>query len=173
MTSSVYVEGNLQFTFSGYVTVEKFDDNQKNPYGMKSVDFVAEDTEKLYFLEVKDYQHPLATQEQIDYSLSMLQDASRNKSLFCVKMGQKVKDSLLRKYALGDVINKDVVFLLLINFDTLGKAERALLKSRISGFIPTGLNESRFLAFTSISFELVNAENLEEYGITCTAIAEG
>ena len=167
--SNVHVEGNLQFNFSEYVTVEKFDDKQKNPYGMKSVDFVAENADKLCFLEVKDYQHPKATQRRIDADLEMLQNAcKKGKSIFNIELGQKVKDSLLRKYAQGEVFSKNILFLLLIHFNMLGNYERALLKSKIDGFIPTGLNDKRFIAFTNISFDLVNAEKLEDYGIICT-----
>jgi hypothetical protein len=135
---------------------------------MKSVDFVVEDADSLCFLEIKDYQHPKAPQKHIDADLEMLQNACKNaKTIFNIEMGQKIKDSLLRKYAQGEVFSKNIVFLLLIHFDVLGNAERALLKSKIDGFVPTGLNDSRFHAFTSISFDLVNAEKLEGYGIIC------
>ena len=171
--SNVHIEGNLQFIFPRYDAVEKFDDKQKIPFGMKSVDFVAEDADRLCFLEIKYYQHPKATQKRIDTDLEMLQNACKNgKSIFNLEIGQKIKDSLLRKYAQGEEFSKNVVFLLLIHFDVLGNAERALLKSRIDGFVPTGLNDSRFLAFTSISFDLVNAEKLGGYGIICTEKGE-
>jgi hypothetical protein len=171
--NNVYIEGNLQFTFSGYVAVEKFDDKLRNPFGMKPVDFIAESADKIYFLEVKDYQHPRATRERIDADLDMLQNAfKKGKSNFCLEMGQKLKDSLLRKYAQDYTFSKDVVFLFLINFDKLGIEERLLLKSKIDGFVPTGLNADRFPAFTSISFDLVNAEQLKNYGIICTEKVE-
>jgi hypothetical protein len=53
--SKLHDEGNLRFDFSLCSAVERFDDKQHNPYGMKAVDFVAEDAESLYFIEVKDY----------------------------------------------------------------------------------------------------------------------
>ena len=83
-------------------------------------------------------------------------------------MGQKIKDSLLRKYSLGEKITKKVVYLLFINLDNLGKNERGRLKHKISGHVPTGLNDGRFREFTSISFDLVDAKQLESYGVSCT-----
>ena len=85
-------------------------------------------------------------------------------------MGEKIKDSLLRKYSTGDSFNKNVVYLLFINLDKLGAFERGLLMTKISGHIPTGLNDARFSAFSEISFDLVNTEKLRQYGIICSAI---
>lgn len=46
--------------------------------------------------------------------------------------------------------------------------ERGLLQDKISGYIPTGLNDAKYGAFTNIVFEAVDAERLQFYGITCT-----
>ena len=169
MVCKLLEEGNLQFDFSAYSLVERFDDKQINPYGMKAVDFVAEDDECLYFIEVKDYQNPKATEERRKADYKMLIEAGKEKAVFNLEMGEKIKDSLLRKYSLGEKITKKVVYLLMINLDKLGEFERGLLKERISGHVPIGLNESRFCEFTNISFDLVNAEQLKSYGIICAA----
>jgi len=42
------------------------------------------------------------------------------------------------------------------------------LQDKISGYIPTGLNDAKYGAFTNIVFEAVDAERLQFYGITCT-----
>jgi len=136
---------------------------------MKAVDFVAEDDECLYFIEVKDYQNPKATEERRKADYKMLIEAGKEKAVFNLEMGEKIKDSLLRKYSLGEKITKKVVYLLMINLDKLGEFERGLLKERISGHVPIGLNESRFREFTNISFDLVNSEQLKSYGIICAA----
>ena len=177
-------EGNLQFDFSGCPLVAdpvKFD--AKNPNGMMGVDFVAETEHHMYFIEVKDYQnpHPYA-QEHQQKELEMLVATAKGKneigdddpsaakgSIFSLKISQKLKDSLLRKYASGEAITKKAVYLLLINLDKLGSHERALLKNKISGYIPTGLNGNQFTAFSSVTFDIVTAEQLKTYGITCTA----
>jgi hypothetical protein len=45
-----------------------------------------------------------------------------------------------------------------------------MLKEKIIGHIPTGLNKDVYTAFTCISFDLVNPSQLETYGISCTVI---
>ncbi|MDR1320022.1 MAG: hypothetical protein LBK56_01140 [Gracilibacteraceae bacterium] len=161
-------EGNLQLDFSAFISAIRFDDQKTNPYGLKSVDFVAETADAVYYLEVKDFQNPKSQNFQMD--LQMLKDAQKDgKHTFCLEMGEKIKDSLLRQYAQGIILAKELKYLLLINLDVLGAAERGRLKAKISGHIPTGLNDTRFTAFTSISFELVTAEQLKTHGIVCIA----
>lgn len=163
-------EGNLRFEFSGFEPVERFDDKTINAYGMKAVDFVAESNTDVYFIEIKDFQHPNAPQGQRDADYKMLVSAvEEKKSVFCLEMGEKIKDSLLRKYSEGEAFYKNVVYLLVINLDQLGAFERGLLMAKISGHIPTGLNDERFSAFSKITFDLVNAKKLNQYGIICTA----
>ena len=166
--SSVFYEGNLQFTFTECDAAERFDTKDCNVYGMKSVDFIAETTDYLYFIEVKDYQHPNASPKRQKEDYRMLVEATNGgKTVFALEMGEKIKDSLLRRYAANGTFSKKVIYLLLINLDKLGEFERGFLKAKINGHVPTGLNDTRFSAFTEISFELVNAEQLEDYGIVC------
>ena len=162
-------EGNLQFQFPAFTSAERFDSKELNAFGMKCVDFVAEDEESLYFIEVKDYQHPNATPERrkIDYE-TLIAAVENKESVFSLEIGGKIKDSLLRKFSTGEKFSKKVIYLLLINLDKFSEFERGLLMTKISGHVPTGLNESRFSAFTSIAFDLVNPEQLKKYGITCT-----
>ena len=166
-------EGNLQFDFSGFEIVERFDDNEINAYGMKAVDFVVENENCAYFIEVKDFQHPKAPAERRKADYYMLVSAAEDeKSVFCLEMGEKIKDSLLRKYSAGESFSKTVVYLLFINLDKLGAFERGLLMIKINGHVPTGLNDERFSAFTEILFDLVNAEELKKYGVICTATCQ-
>ncbi|MCL2386135.1 MAG: hypothetical protein FWC89_01165 [Defluviitaleaceae bacterium] len=169
--SYLLVEGNLQFDFSAckpITPVQHFDSKQNNPYGMKTVDFFTETEDCLYFVEVKDYQHPEAKQLRRQEDYEMLTNAIMQKtSVFTLEMGQKIKDSLLRKYALGEEITKQVIYLLFVNLDGYGSRERLRLKEKIGGYIPMGLNDDKFAAFTSITFDLVNVEQLEKYGIAC------
>ena len=164
-------EDNLNFDFIDFLNAEKFDDDNKNAKGLFPVDFIAENTEYMYFIEVKDFQHPKATTQRRmeDYEMLTGKDVKGN-SIFAIKMGGKIKDSLLRKFASGYKFTKDVIYLLFINLDNLGTYERGRLKEKINnGYIPVGLDDGRFCEFTRISFDLVNAEQLKKYGITCTA----
>ena len=167
--NNVLDEGNLRFDFNACGTAERFDIDGTNPHGMKAVDFVVETVDCLYFIEIKDYQHPNAPQERRKIDLEILISAARDaKSIFVIEMGTKIKDSLLRKYAEGTSFTKKIIYLLVINLDKFGEHERGLLRAKISGHVPTGLNHNRFSAFTDIVFALVNVEQLNHYGIVCT-----
>ena len=177
-------EDNLLFDFACDHAPERFDIEKTNPRGMKSVDFVSETADTLYFIEVKDFQHPKATEENKKERYEMLMAAIRRRkseykmlvasvtdyiAFFPMDMGQKIKDSLLRKYAQGDKITKNIVYLLLINLDKLGASERLKLYDKIVGYIPTGLNDSRYSAFTNITFDIVDIKGIAKYGVTCSA----
>jgi len=163
----IFEEGNLRFDFTAFLNVIKFD--SESFQGMKAVDFFAENTDTLYFIEVKDYQHPNAPEARRleDYN-NLVKASMENDALFNLEIGGKIKDSLLRKYAEGEKFEKDVVFILFINMDKLLMPERGLLMTKIIGHVPTDLKKERFCAFSSIAFELVNAEQLTRHGITCT-----
>jgi|GEM_PF-1399773 len=168
--SKVLSEGNLRFDFIAYNTVERFDDVTN--HGMKAVDFVFETNDCLYFIEVKDFQNPNASLKRRKEDYDMLtKKETKEHAEFILGMGEKIKDSLLRKYAEGYTFEKRVVYLLFINLDKLGAHERGLLKVRISGHVPTGLNNhKRFSTFTEIVFDLVNANQLKQYGIDCKPV---
>jgi len=157
--SKVIDEENLLFGFIAYDTVERFDEKETNPHGMKAVDFIAETNDCLYFIEVKDFQHPNAppNQRQKDFDMLTNKD-SKEYAEFPLKMGGKIKDSLLRKYAEGYTFQKRVKYLFLFNMKKLGAQERIQLFDRIKGHVPTGLDDARFRAFTEISFDLVNVD---------------
>lgn len=169
--NDTYIEGNLRFEFSKGLAVDRFDDDKSNPYGMKSVDFLAEDDNCLYFLEIKDYQHPKATAAQRIKDITKLSNVSSLENThFCMEMGAKIKDSLLRRYALGKEFTKNVMYLLLINLDVLGEQDRRELYDRIRNHIPSGLNDEKYKKFTRIRFDLVSVKQIKQYGINCTVI---
>jgi len=170
MNNHLLEEDNLQFQFPEFDYAIKFDIHKNKTQGLLPVDFIAENKSNIYFIEVKDYQNPKATIERKKADEVMLHNATVEKNhIFVYKMGAKIKDSLLRKYALGEIISKDVIYLLFINMDKLGERERGQLKVRINNHIPSGLNENKYWRFTTIKFDIVNRSQLKnEYGITCT-----
>jgi len=169
MINNVFDEGNLRFDFTACGTAWRFDESNKNAHGMKAVDFIAETADCLYFVEVKDFQNPNAPQERRKEDFEMLIAAgTEEKAVFILEMGEKIKDSLLRRYAEGETFTKKVIYLLFVNLDNLSEFERGLLKVKISGHVPIGLNDKRFKAFNEISFNLVNSKQLSQYGIVCT-----
>ena len=182
--SNLIDEGNLQFDFSNcplIKPVERFDRKIGNPQGLEPVDFVAETADFLYFIEVKDFQHPnpKASHKEdydmlvaaIEYKKEMTRVNGNVKGMepvFPRKMGQKIKDSLLRKYALGEEFNKSVIYILLINMDALKDQQRLVLFDKIRGHIPAGLKHPQYSKFKDILFDLVDINQIKKYGITCT-----
>ncbi|MDR0764598.1 MAG: hypothetical protein LBE65_03290 [Synergistaceae bacterium] len=77
--NNTFEEGNLRFDFSDCGIAERFDDTQTNPRGMKAVDFVVESANCLYFIEVKDFQHPNASKEQREHDYKLLVEAGTGK----------------------------------------------------------------------------------------------
>jgi hypothetical protein len=182
--NNIFDEGCLQLDFSACGSAERFDDRKTNPHGMKNVDFVVENPDRLYFIEVKDFQNPNAPQAQRDNDYRLLIEAGMSKkkrnllnpdedeavSVFNLEMGEKIKDSLLRWYAVGNDFTKKITYLLFIRLDALDNPARRRLAEKIGGHIPTGLNKKCFRKFTELDFELVDAGGLQEYGIVCSVL---
>jgi hypothetical protein len=168
--NKVLEEGNFLFDFSAFTYVERFDKEFGNPAGLRPVDFVLENSNTMYFFEVKDFVNPKTPSDQVISDYDMLREAVKKgvKSVFNLEMGEKIKDSLLRKYALGHEFLKNVCYLLFINVDNFAPEELGRLKEKISGYIPTGLNNKKYNSFTKITFELVNREQLKNHNISCT-----
>jgi hypothetical protein len=165
--NNVLTEGKLSFDFTHCGTPTRFDSIHDS--GLNAVDFFVDTGRCMYFIEVKDYQNPDTPLEKQREDYSMLLAAGTNdESVFAYKMGSKIKDSILRVYAEGGDFPKNIIYLLFINLDKLGAEERGKLKLKISGQIPTGLNNERFSEFKEISFKLVDAKRLKRFGIICT-----
>jgi hypothetical protein len=57
--TTVFDEGSLRLDFSGCLNAEHFDQQgQERPEGMKAVDYVVEETERLLLVELKDPSDP-------------------------------------------------------------------------------------------------------------------
>jgi hypothetical protein len=136
--------------------------------GLKSVDFIVEDTNCLYLIEVKNYEQANAPELNRIQDYEMLTDKEKI-TKFLLEIGMKVKDTLLKRYAQEKPFAKDVMFLLIINFSRLQYNQRLKLLDRVRGYIPTGLNKKDYPAFTNISFDMPNFEKLKsEYGFDVT-----
>ncbi|MDR0811302.1 MAG: hypothetical protein LBN23_03365 [Paludibacter sp.] len=166
----IFEESGIKFDFSSCGITQKFDTNTYS--GLKAVDFISETDDCLYFIEVKNYQHPQAPLENKEKDYQMLIDAgtTSDTSVFNLEMGAKIKDSLLRQYASGCNFNKKVIYLLVIHLTKLGEFERGMLKTKILGHVPIGLNDTTFCKFKEISFEVTDIAQLGQYGIACTEI---
>jgi len=158
MDNSIATESGLEFDF--HLPYER--DDAVTCFGLKAVDFIVEGNESLYFIEVKNFEHPDTPEENRRHDYKML---TENNSSFPREMGVKIKDSLLRQYALGKYFPKDIIFMLIIKLSSFTGYEREKLFRRFDGHIPTGLNDSKYKAFSNISFEMPRIEELKsKYG---------
>lgn len=174
---------NLLFDFTNMHSISEpmTIGGNSSPHGTYCVDFYVETENCMYFIEVKDFQNPEAAENRRIEDFEMLIAAGKKKSsdtdelssikgtFFCFRIGQKIKDSLLCKYATGAKLSKSIIYLIFINLDNLGKSERGRLKEKIRGHIPTGLYSNKYSSFPSITFDVVDKEQLNEYGIICTS----
>jgi hypothetical protein len=156
MDNSIAKESGLEFDF--HLPYERAD--TPNCFGLKAVDFIVKGDDNLYFIEVKNFEHPNAPEENRKYDYKMLTEKD---SYFPREMGIKIKDSLLRQYALGKTFPKDIIFILIIKLNSFTGHEREKLYRRFNGHIPTGLNG--YPAFSNLSFEMPRIDELKnKYG---------
>jgi hypothetical protein len=114
-----FTESNMRFDFSAFDSAEQYDSSDNQCAGLKIVDFVAENSGRQYFIEVKNYantsdapviQAAMDRRQKTDYR--MLADPY---AAFPLEMGMKFKDSLFRWLASGKDFEKPIVLLLVIN----------------------------------------------------------
>jgi hypothetical protein len=154
MSNSIAPESGLEFDF--HSRWERADTKECQCQGLKAVDFIVEDDDYLYLIEIKNYEHPNAPEENRTRDYKMLTDKDAS---FPLEIGMKVKDSLLKRYAQAKSFSKKIVFLLVIKLSSLKANERERLYNRVRGYIPTGLNG--YPAFSNISFEMPRIDELQ------------
>ncbi|MDR1262548.1 MAG: hypothetical protein LBK46_03535 [Oscillospiraceae bacterium] len=174
-----FTESNLKFDFSAFETAEQYDSLDNQCAGLKIVDFVAEDSDRQYFIEVKNYantsvdpliQTAMDIRRQTDYR--MLTDPA---AAFPLEMGMKFKDSILRWLAAGGDFYKPIALLLVINpHEAMKPKARLKLIKRISGYIPAGMNiaPERYPRMNTLFFDMPTVKEVGElYGINVTVRA--
>jgi hypothetical protein len=174
-----FAESNMRFDFSAFDSAEQYDSPENQCVGLKIVDFIAEDSGKQYFIEVKNYantsddpmiQATMDRRQEIDYRMLTDFDAA-----FPLEMGMKFKDSLLRWLASGKNFEKPIALLLVINpKEAMKPKARLKLVKRISGYIPTGMGAmpERYPRMNIIFFDMPTIEEVGElYSIDVTVNA--
>jgi hypothetical protein len=169
----IFTESNLQFDFSTFDIAERYDSPSNQCAGLKVVDFVAESSNKQFFIEVKNYantsddqfiQASMDRRRETDYR--MLSDPE---AAFPLEIGMKFKDSILRWLASGRDFEKPIVLLLVINpRGAIKPKARLKLIKRINGYIPTGMNAAseRYPRMRAMFFDMPTVQEIEElYGI--------
>lgn len=107
-------EGNLRLNYASGVQIRRFDTHGLST--MKAVDFIAECEGETYFIELKDPNHPRATQEQRD----SFEERLSNKSLH-EDLKYKYRDTFLYEWA-RENIKHPIHYCVIINMKTLKRA---------------------------------------------------
>jgi hypothetical protein len=165
----ILTESNMEFDFSAFDSAEEYDTQENQCAGLKVVDFVAADSERQFFIEVKNYanvsgdlviQTNMNKRQETDYLMLTEPIAA-----FPLEMGMKFKDSLLRWFATGQEFTKPIVLLLVMNPPIMFQArDRERLQRKIKGYIPSGMNKKRerYPNITSIFFDMPTATETQE-----------
>jgi len=95
---TVLVEGNLRIEFPSTVRAWKFDDGEVHglSHCMKAVDFVVEERDRISFIELKDPDHPRATNESREKFVNDIQSGKLDEEL-----KYKFRDTFLYRWASG------------------------------------------------------------------------
>jgi hypothetical protein len=171
-----FIESNLRFDFSAFETAEPYDTSDNQCAGLKIVDFIAEDSSRQYFIEVKNYanisdaplvQAAMDRRQETDYRMLTYPAAA-----FPLEMGMKFKDSLLRWLASGKDFGKPIALLLVISpQEAMKPKSRLKLIKRISGYVPRGMNAvpERYPRINTMFFDMPTVREAGElYGINVT-----
>ncbi|GHV79040.1 hypothetical protein AGMMS49944_08310 [Spirochaetia bacterium] len=167
-------ESGMEFDFSAFNSAKCYDTPENQCAGLKIVDFIAENDEAHFFIEVKNYvnvsanplvQIAIGKRQKTDYL--MLNDPV---AAFPLEIGMKFKDSMLRWLASGNEFTKPIALLLIVNLPTLFQSrDIELLRRRITGYIPDGINTQleQFPKMTKVFFDMMNvAEGRLRYGVS-------
>ena len=168
----------MEFDFSSMDSASEYDTPDAQCVGLKVVDFVAEDNNSLFFIEVKNYvnssndmliQASMDKRQNTDYL--MLTDPT---AAFPLEMGMKFKDSLLRWFATGRSFTKPIALLLVVNPPKSFQArDRERLVRKINGYIPSGMNNKtdKYPKITSMFFDMPTVNEVQErYGFSVSVI---
>ena len=112
-------EGNLEITFPHNTRVRKFDDSELHglSHCMKAVDFIVEEDDRVFFIELKDPEHPRARERDKARFIESLQSGHLDENL-----KYKYRDTLLYEWASGN-IEKPIYYWIIIAISGLTNAE--------------------------------------------------
>ena len=115
---TVFEEGNLQVTFNGVVGARKFDDDSHGlNHCMRAVDFIVELTDRYFYVEFKDPQHPQAPPGAAEEYRARLMSEQIDE-----EFKYKFRDSFLFELGLSRA-DKPIHYLVMIALDTLTGAD--------------------------------------------------
>jgi hypothetical protein len=146
MTKTIEIEGGMSFVFNDFISAEAVDrQNDKDKARLKFngasiVDVIAENSERLCFIEAKNFIRSSddtsiqsAMDKALEYSYAELADAPT----FAKKMLSKLEHSLFVWLASGNSVQKPVAFILAFVIDPgFDNNLRRIIIDRLNRYIP-------------------------------------
>ena len=131
----VLIEGNLKIDLPIGVDGRKFDDPLAHnlSHCMKAVDFIVELEDKIYFIELKDPDHPLSKPNDRNEFIKKFLNSQLDADLKI-----KYRDSYLFEYAAGRA-TKPIYYLILMASSALSSAELISRTDALKRILPVGL----------------------------------
>lgn len=133
MNDKVLQEGNCCFDFSCCIAAYKVD--MPTYSGLLSVDFIVELEDKFLFIEVKNIDNPKTPAEERKEWIERLKIQKSNSFLF--EMSVKFKDTILRKWANEESLDKPIWYIIVLQFAAIDAKSRIWLAENLSGHLPT------------------------------------
>ena len=127
-------EKNIIIDFHDHLNVKKFDEKMPLSYCMKAVDFIVEDEKVVYFIELKDPDHPDAKKKDREKFIEKFQSPQ-----FEEELKYKYRDSFLYEYAAGNLPDKPIIYLIMINAKSLSSAELLAKNDEMKRVLPINL----------------------------------
>ena len=133
----VFNESGFRFDFSRCLSVYKADAIMY--HDLPAVDFVVELEDNILFIEVKNPDHPNATERS---RLEFMEDLHAD--VYPYLIGDKFKNELLRTWSRGEKFGKPILCTLILEFNAFSKTDMAKLQEKIFNRLPFSLNKAEF-----------------------------
>lgn len=156
MENKQFEESGYKFSFPAAQRAVKAD--AVNYAGLSFVDFIVETDSMVYFIEIKNPDHPNALPKSRDAFFSRLQD-----EVFPNAVVKKFSDTLLAQLAMGCSFPKPVQYIFILEFGAFSSYERQILFDKVTHRLPVGLNHRTFTNVALVkNFKLLTIAQFEE-----------
>lgn len=133
MNETFFTEGRFCFDFRKSNAAYKVDIPSLN--GLGGVDFIIECENRFMFVEIKDLEDKRVPSENRRKWIEKLKISNDNP--FLIDLGVKFKDTIIRKWAKEEELNKPIWYIIILQLNAIDAAFKLKLAEDLSGRLPT------------------------------------
>lgn len=137
MNENLFIEGRFCFDFGKGNAAHKADTPTLN--GLGGVDFIIECENRFMFVEIKDLEDRRVPYENRKEWVEKLK--IRKKNPFLIDLGVKFKDTIIRKWAKEEDLNKPIRYIIILQLNAIDAKHKMKLAEDLSGMLPTCISE--------------------------------